>query len=138
MSTLKKSRFDPWHLSQTTLWTNKSSPYVSPWPGGWVGEGVHPAGISGVKRQFPNHSNGHHLFRHESRRSGAMKVMFLAYKTRPCPTTTLQSTRMSHMTPQHPLSTFAQGGHFVAFAIMMMHATIPYYPEIQILFDSRN
>lgn len=53
---VKKSRFDPWHLSKTTLWTNKSSPYVSSRPGGWVGERVHPAGISGVKRQFPNHS----------------------------------------------------------------------------------
>lgn len=103
MSTGKKSRFDPWHLSKTTLWTNKSSPYVSPRPGGWVGERVHPAGISGVKRQFPNHSNGHHLFRHESRRSRTMKVMLLAFKTRPCPTTTLQSTRMSQMTPQRAL-----------------------------------
>ena len=111
MSTRKKSRFDPWHLSKTTLRTNKSSPYVSPWPGGWVGERVHPA--------------GHHLFSHESRRFGAMKVMFLAFKTRPCPTATLQSARMSHMTPQHSLSTLAQGGHFVAFAIMLMHATIP-------------
>ena len=57
---------------------------------------------------------------------GEMKVMFLAFKTRPCPTTTwtLQSTLMSHMTPQHPLSTFAQGATLLHYKMMMKHATI--------------
>ena len=45
-----------------------------------MGERVHPAGISGVKRQFPNHSNGHHLFRHESRRSGGNEGNVLGFQ----------------------------------------------------------
>ena len=91
-------------------------------------------GQKAVSKSF----QGHHLFRHESRRSGAMKVMFLAFKTRPCPTTTwtLQSTRMSHMTRQHPLTVvpLLRG----PLCCICNHDDARNYPEFQILSDNRN